>query len=206
MTCHKCPHDREISRLRAICSKCQLGDKCAVSGTFSLDAMTDGAIDDPRMRAQRAAVLQAHATFNPDDLDEAQTPETDAERAHDAFISILADLSQVPYERLYDLLRLVRSFDGLDRKEFALVQHFLNGGTMASYARAENLSKQTAFARCKALFRHKPIFQAIANGLLGKLKGGRKATEKLSQLTLFDFAGEPKTAQPVSSTGAREAG
>ena len=208
MTCHRCPHNREIARLREICSKCELGDACAVSGTFSLDAMTDGAIDDPRMRAQRAAGLQANATFNPDEIDQPAAPETPEQRAHDAFVSLLADLSQVPYESLYDLISLVRQFDGLDKREFTLVQHFLNGGTMASYARAENLSKQTAFARCKALFRHKPLFKAIANGLLGKLKGGRKAQPKAVQPTLFDFASgdQPKPFQheTVSSTGARE--
>ncbi len=194
MTCHRCPNSKEIARLREACMKCELGDASAVSGTFSLDAMTDGAIDDPRMRAQRAAGLQSQSTFNPDEIDEPPTPETPEQRARDAFVSLLAHLSQVPYEHLCDLISLVRQFDGLDRREFALVQHFLNGGTMASYARAENLSKQTAFARCKALFRHKPLFRSIANGLLGKLKGGRRAQPKAVQPTLFDSAsaGRPK--------------
>ena len=190
MTCHKCPHNREIERLRAICSKCELGDKCAVSGTFSLDAMTDGAIDDPRMRAKRAAGLEASTTFNPDAIDDPAAAEASQEEIdRDAFIMLLADISAVNYERIHDLITLVRAFEGLDRKEFELIQHFLNRGTMASYARAFGLSKQTAHARCKALFRHKPVFKAIANGLLGKLKGGRVST-KAEQPTLFDFMAE----------------
>ena len=190
MTCHKCPHNREIERLRAICSKCELGDKCAVSGTFSLDAMTDGAIDDPRMRAQRAAGLAASTTFNPDTIDDPAAAEASQEEIdRDAFIMLLADISTVDYERIHDLITLVHAFEGLDRKEFELVQHFLNRGTMASYARAFGLSKQTAHARCKALFRHKPVFKAIANGLLGKLKGGRVST-KVKQPMLFDFMAE----------------
>ena len=189
MTCHKCPHNREIARLRAICSKCELGDKCAVSGTFSLDAMTDGAIDDPRMRAQRAAGLEASTTFNPDTIDDPAATASQEETDRDAFIMLLADISAVKYERIHELQTLVRAFEGIDRKEFELVQHFLNRGTMASYARAFGLSKQTAHARCKALFRHKPVFKAIANGLLGKLKGGRVST-KAEQPTLFDFMAE----------------
>ena len=192
MTCHKCPHNAEIERLRAICSKCELGDKCAVSGTFSLDNMTDGAVDDPRMRARRAAGLKSSATFNPDAIDEPAEGSADDER--DTFITLLADLSAVKYERVSELITLVRAFEGLDRKEFMLVQHFLNRGTMASYARAFGLSKQTAHARCKALFRHKPVFRAISNGLLGKLKGGRKSV-KAEQPTLFDFmAGKERKA------------
>jgi len=189
MTCHKCPHNAEIDRLRAICSKCQLGDKCAVSGTYSLDNMTEGAIDDPRMKAKRAAGLESATTFDPAEMDEPPAAESPEERDRDAFVMLLADISAVSYERVGDLVRLVRAFEGLDRKEVELVQHFLNRGTMASYARAFGLSKQTAWARCKALFRHKPVFQSIANGLLGKLKGGRKPTAA-EQPTLFDFAAE----------------
>lgn len=187
MTCHRCPHNAEIERLRAICSKCQLGDKCAVSGTFSLDNMTDGAIDDPRMKAQRAAGLASSASFDPSAIGDPPSPETQEERDRDAFVMLLADVAAVSYERVNDLVRLVRAFEGLDREEVELVQHFLNGGTMTSYARAFGLSKQTAHARCKALFRHKPVFKVIANGLLGKLKGGRKPAV-VEQPTLFDFS------------------
>ena len=190
MTCHKCQHNAEIERLRAICSKCELGDKCAVSGTFSLDNMTDGAIDDPRMDAKRAAGLKTCATFNPDGMDEPAERADPAQEARDAFVVLLADLSAIRYENVNSLITLVNAFAGLGCKEFDLVRHFLNGGTMASYARAFGLSKQTAWARCKALFRHKPVFKSIANGLLGKLKGGRKAKPKLEQQTLFDFTNE----------------
>ena len=195
MTCHRCPHNAEIERLRAICSKCQLGDKCAVSGTYSLDNMTDGALDDPRMRAKRAAGLQCSAAFDPDGIDEPAGQEDPAQETRDAFVLLLADLSAIRYDNVHDLITLVNAFAGLDRKEFDLVRHFLNGGTMASYARAFGLSKQTAWARCKALFRHKPVFKSIANGLLGKLKGGRKAKPKEEQQTLFDFANDEAAAR-----------
>lgn len=197
MTCHRCPHNAEIARLREICSKCELGDGCAVSGTFSLDAMTDGAIDDPRMRARRAAGLRSSASFDPDGLDADDADDADAlreEADRDAFTALLADLSAVRYERVHDLITLVRAFAGLDRREFGLVRHFLNGGTMASYARAYGLSKQTAHARCKALFRRRPVFRSIANGLLGKLKGGRRAGQRERQQTLFDFARDAANA------------
>lgn len=186
MTCHRCPHNAEIARLRETCTKCRLGDACAVSGTFSLDAMTEGAVDDPRMRARRAAGTRDNAAFDPGAIDEPPPADDPRAEAHDAFVSLLAAVSQVPYERLGDLARLVRAFEGLDRREFGIVRHFLAGGTMASYARAEGLSKQTAFARCKALFARHPHFKAAANGLLGRMKGGRRARPKTAQPTLFD--------------------
>ncbi len=193
MTCHRCQHNAEIERLRAICSKCELGDKCAVSGTFSLDAMTDGWIDDPRMRAKRAAGLRSSADFDPCAIDEPAAGASRDDMDRDAFTALLADLSAVRYERVHDLATLVRAFEGLDRMEFGLVRHFLNGGTMSSYARANGLSKQTAHARCKALFRRRPVFRSIANGLLGKLKGGRMAAG--TQQTLFDFGNAADAAE-----------
>lgn len=191
MFCHKCPHSAEIDRLREICTRCKLGDACAVSGTYSLDNMTEGAIDDPSMKARRAAGVKAHNELEPF-FDEPPAPETPEQQARDTFITLLADLSAVQFERLRDLLAIVRAFEGLDKKEFQLVQHFLNGGTMTSYAHAFGLSKQTAHARCKALFRHKPVFKAIANGLLGKLKGGRKPAKRTEEQTFFDFGESAK--------------
>lgn len=188
MTCHKCPHNAEIERLREICSRCKLGDACAVSGTFSLDNMTDGAIDDQRMRARRAAGFEVAATFNPDEIDEPAGEETPEQRARDAFVSLLADLSQIPYESLYDVIRIIKVFEGINQQDFELVQHLLNGGTQASYARAFGQTKQTTWARCEALFARHPVFRSIENGMAGKLKGGRKAQPKAVQPTLFEYA------------------
>ena len=89
--------------------------------------------------------------------------------------------------RHYDLAAV---FQTLTRPEFEIVAHLLNGGTMIGYAEAHGLTKQTAFARIKALFKARPVFRAIANGGLGRGKGGRKPTERAKyQPDLFDLKG-----------------
>ena len=45
MTCTRCKHDAEIARLRAICSKCRLGEYVPGGDKVSLDAVIDGAAD-----------------------------------------------------------------------------------------------------------------------------------------------------------------
>ena len=81
-------------------------------------------------------------------------------------------------------------FRGLTRQEFGIVAHLLNGGTMTGYAEANGLTKQTAFARIKALFRAHPAFRAIANGGLTHGKGGRKAAPRaVTQPDLFGLEG-----------------
>lgn len=186
MTCHNCQHNAEIERLREICTSCALGDKCATSGTFSLDAMTEGAIDTPGMRARRAAGVADRSAFDPSSIDGVEGP-TEAELERDALVRLLADLAAIPYGKLDHVIKLVRAFEGVGEVDFGLVQHFLNGGTMTTYAREFGLSKQTAWARCKALFRRHPVFKEVSNGLLGKLKGGRrKAAADMAQAE-FDF-------------------
>lgn len=194
MTCTKCRHNREIAqlvkeqtRLREICSKCRLGQEVAGDGSISLDTIHDGTLD------RVAKVAPGHSTsytFDPGTIDEPQK-EPDAEtRTRNALQTMLACVAALPYEQVTRLAQVGDIFKTLTRQEFEIVAHLLNGGTMIAYADAHGLTKQTAFARIKALFKAHPVFRAIANGGLTHGKGGRVAEPRPDyQTDFFDKLG-----------------
>jgi len=150
MTCHKCPHNAKIERLRAICSKCQLGDKCAVSGTTSLDALTDGALETGNLRAKMAADVSSVATFNPDELD---APADDAARR------VVPSMPEEAEEYVLELLRL---FAALTLADVLVVHGLLRGWGVMRMANMYGESKQTIFARVKVAMRRNPWISPLA--------------------------------------------
>lgn len=189
MTCTKCRHNREIARLaeaqarlREICSKCRLGEDLAGDGSVSLDVIHDGTVGRV---AKVAPNHPASCTYDPGEIDEQrQEPDTEM-RANDALTTLLACVAALPYEQVARLAKVADVFQTLTRQEFEIVAHFLNGGTMIGYAESHGLTKQTAFARIKALFKARPIFKAIANGGLTHGKGGRVAIPRPKYQTDF---------------------
>lgn len=189
MTCTKCRHNREIARLaeeqarlREICSKCRLGEDLAGDGSVSLDVIHDGTVGRV---AKVAPNHPASCTYDPGEIDEQrQEPDTEM-RANDALTTLLACVAALPYEQVARLAKVADVFQTLTRTEFEIVAHFLNGGTMIGYAEAHGLTKQTAFARIKALFKARPIFKAIANGGLTHGRGGRVAIPRPKYQTDF---------------------
>lgn len=189
MTCAKCRHNREIARLaeeqarlREICSKCRLGEDLAGDGSVSLDVIHDGTVGRV---AKVAPNHPASCTYDPGEIDEQrQEPDTEM-RANDALVTLLACVAALPYEQVARLAKVADVFQTLTRQEFEIVAHFLNGGTMVGYAEAHGLTKQTAFARIKALFKARPIFKAIANGGLTHGRGGRVAIPRPKYQTDF---------------------
>lgn len=189
MTCTKCRHNREIARLaeeqarlREICSKCRLGEDLAGDGSVSLDVIHDGTVGRV---AKVAPNHPAYCTYDPGEIDEQrQEPDTEM-RANDALATLLACVAALPYEQVARLAKVADVFQTLTRPEFEIVAHFLNGGTMIGYAEAHGLTKQTAFARIKALFKARPIFKAIANGGLTHGRGGRVAIPRPKYQTDF---------------------
>ena len=183
MTCHNCRHNREIARLREICSKCRLGEEIAGDGSVSLDAIHDGTVDRV---AKVAPNHQTSYTPDPGEIDEPKREPDEATRTRETLTTLLACVAAMPYEQVGRLAILADIFKTLTRQEFEIVAHFLNGGTMTTYAEAYGLTKQTAFARIKELFATRPIFKAIANGGLMRGTGGRKAAPReYTQLDLF---------------------
>ena len=177
MTCTKCRHSREIARLaeeqarlREVCSKCRLGEDVAGDGSVSLDAIHDGTLSRVASVSPERATS---CTFDPGEIDErGKGPDKDT-RTEDTLATLLSCAASLPYEHVTRLARVADVFRGLTRQEFGIVSHFLNGGTLIGYAEANGLSKQTAFARIKALFKARPVFRSIANGGLTHGKGGR---------------------------------
>lgn len=178
MICTKCQHRQEIdrlledqARLREICSQCALGENVAGDGSVSLDAIRDGTAGKI---LKVAPGYRAYDTFDPGEIGE-PPKEPDAEtRTMDTLQTLLACVAALPYEHIGRLGQIADVFKGLSEREFEIVAHLLNGGTMTGYAKAHGLTRQTAFARINALFKAHPVFKAIANGRLFKGRGGRR--------------------------------
>ena len=191
MTCTKCRHSREIARLAAeqerlrdICSKCRLGEEIAGDGSVSLDAIHDGTLS--RVASVSPERSTAY-TFDPCEIEERMQDPDEWTRTKDALATILACVASMPYEQVVRLAKVAEVFRGLTRQEFGIVAHLLNGGTLIGYADANGLSKQTAFARIKSLFKARPVFRSIANGGLTHGKGGRAAAQQaVCQGDFFD--------------------
>ena len=170
--------------MREICSKCRLGEDLPGDGSVSLDVIHDGTVDRV---ANVVPNYPTSYTYDPGEIDDPR-PEPDAEtRVKDALTTLLACVAAMPYEQVARLSKVAEVFQTLTRPEFEIVAHLLNGGTMIGYAEAHGLTKQTAFARIKALFKARPIFKAIANGGLIHGKGGRVAMPRPErQMDFFD--------------------
>ena len=194
MTCHNCNHSREIARhlkerarLAAFCSKCTMSEHLPGDGSISLDSILDSTVG---RIAKVAANHPTTYTFDPGEIDEPRHEPDEETKTRDALTTLLACVSELPYNQISKLATLCDVFRRLSQPEFEIVAHLLRGGTMTEYAEANGLTKQTAFARIKALFSAHPVFRSIANGGLTHGKGGRKAAERTYQPTLFDFADE----------------
>ena len=194
MTCHNCKHSREIARhlkerarLAAFCSKCTMSEHLPGDGSISLDSILDSTVG---RIAKVAANHPTTYTFDPGEIDEPRHEPDEETKTRDALTTLLACVSELPYNQISKLATLCDVFRRLSQPEFEIVAHLLRGGTMTEYAEANGLTKQTAFARIKALFSAHPVFRSIANGGLTHGKGGRKAAERTYQPTLFDFADE----------------
>jgi len=180
MTCNRCRHNREIARLvqeqgrlREICSKCRLGDDIQGDASVSLDTIQDGTLG----RVVKVAPnVSTSYTFDPGTIDERPGAVDEKTQTMDALTTLLACVASLPYAQLARLVAVAKVFEQLERQEFEIVAHLLGGGTMIGYAEAHGLTKQTAHARIKTLFRKFPIFRSIATGLLTHGKGGRQAT------------------------------
>ena len=191
MTCAKCRHSREIARLaeeqarlRDICSKCRLGEDIAGHGSVSLDAIHDGTLTRVASVSPERATSN---TFDPGEIDERLKGAAEETSTKDTLATILACVATLPYEQVARLAKVAEVFRGLTRQEFGIVSHLLNGGTLIGYAEANGLSKQTAFARIKALFKSRPLFRSIANGGLTRGKGGRASSQQaVCQGDFFD--------------------
>ena len=149
MTCHSCPHDREIARLREVCAKCRLSD-VAVNGTTSLDAITDDALETGALRVKVAAGVSTVTAFNPDELD---AP------ADDAAGRAMPSMPEAAEEYVLELLR---RFSSLTLADVLVVHGFLRGWGVMRMAVMYGESKQAISARVKKAIRRNPWIEPLA--------------------------------------------
>ncbi len=149
MTCHSCPHDREIARLRETCAKCRLSD-VPTHGTYSLDNMTDGAIETGVLRAKVAAGVSVVTTFNPDGIDEPPANDT-AGRA----------LPSMPESAEEYVLELLRLFASLTLADVLVVHGLLRGWGIIRMADEYGESKQAIWARVRSAIRRHPWIASL---------------------------------------------
>ena len=149
MTCHSCPHDREIARLRETCVKCRLSD-VAVSGTTSLDAITDGALETGQLQAKIAAGVSSVATFNPDEQDAS---------ADDAAGRVAPSM---PEEAEEYVLELLRRFASMTLADVLVVHGLLRGWGIMRMADVYGESKQAISARVKKAIQRNPWISPLA--------------------------------------------
>lgn len=144
MTCTHCKHNREIARLRAICSKCRLGEDLAGDGSVSLDAVIDGTEDNflPLVPGFSMA-----STFDPADTLDGERPAA----------------SDLPFseETCEALLRLVHEFAQLPPVVAQVFHALLNRRTVKDVAVELGWSKQRLHDNVKKAVARFPAFAAV---------------------------------------------
>lgn len=200
---------QEESRLRETCSKCTLGESVAGDGSISLDHIHDGTADKILKIAPGYSTTY---TFDPGEIGEPPQEPDPETKTRETLQTLLACVAELPYEHVSRLAKIADVFKDLSPLQFEIVAHLLNGGTAIGYARAHGLTKQTAFARIKTLFKTHPIFKAIANGKLLHGTGGRKAAPRdipaapnVPQAPCEREGGQPLYAPHPEATGAPQA-
>jgi len=182
MTCHSCPHDREIARLRAICMRCTLSD-VPTHDTTSLDAVTDGAIETGELRAKVAADVSAVATFNPDGIDEP---------ADDAAGRVLPSMPEGAEEYVLELLR---RFAALTLADVLVVHGFMRGWGIVRMADRYGESKQAIWARVRAAIRRHPWIATLNE--FCKYQTWRNGAEIVADRTSYANDGDKTGAEWV---------
>ena len=144
MTCTHCKHNREIARLRAICSKCRIGEDLAGDGSVSLDAVIDGTEDAFLPLAPGVSMA---STFDPaETLDGERTapsPRPFSQETTDA------------------LLRLVHEFAQLPPVVASVLHGLLNRRTVTDVSKQFGWSKQRVHFHVKTALRRFPMFAAV---------------------------------------------
>ena len=144
MTCTRCKHDAEIARLRAICSKCRLGEYVPGGDNVSLDAVIDGAADRILDVAPGVATV---STFDPADTLDGERPAA----------------SGFPFSEETEeaLLRLVHEFAQLPPLVAQVTHALLNRRTIQDVAEEIGWSKQLLHYHLKKAVARFPAFAAV---------------------------------------------
>ena len=158
MTCTQCKHDAEIARLRAICSKCRLGEYVPGGDKVSLDAVIDGAADRILDVAPGVATV---STFDPADTLDGERP---------------AAASGFPFSEETEeaLLRLVHEFAQLPPLVAQVTHALLNRRTVHDVAEEIGWSNQLLHYHLKKAVARFPAFAAVYRAVRNTHKNSRR--------------------------------
>ena len=144
--CHRCKHNLEIERLRAVCQACR------------------GPSDDFGRHLHMDASAKVLSFVNKNiALDYTHEPSRQIE------------LNGITPKARDELLSALYAFTSLSDCEAVVVRRLLCGERLVDIARTLGLTKQAIQSRWKRILRKGPIFLSLANGLIGKRRGVTKA-------------------------------
>ena len=152
--CHKCPHHRDIERLRSICAACP-GASDNFGGDVHFQASPDGTGELVLGNGRKNRI--------PPDY----SPNTPTKSRVDV----------PPQTRTY-LFRLLQEFSELTDAQASIACRMLRGETVTQMARGMGMTKEAVFSRWKSLCARSPVWASLANGSMGLRGGGRKADTK----------------------------
>jgi hypothetical protein len=164
--CHKCKHQREIDRLRKICSACPgASDNFGRNVHFQASPDGTGELVLGKGRNRRVA-----PDWQPNEPTESRVA--------------------VPPEARVYLFRLLQEFSQLTDAQASIACRMLRGETIIQMSRGMGMTKEAVFARWKSLCAQSPVWASLSNGSMGLRGGGRKpvAANKQGDVQLELFA------------------
>ena len=96
-----------------------------------------------------------------------------------------------PAER-ENLLRVIYKFSSLTYDEAGMVCLMMQGRGLQQIANERRQSIQAVHARWKALVKRDPVWESLANCMIGSGRGRKKAKKNFKQMDLFDTTGGAK--------------
>ncbi len=149
-SCHKCPYQPEIDRLRSICAACP-GASDNFGGMVHLQAAKDGSGE---LVLHDGANVRTAPDYCPNE-------------------STTSRIDCPPAARDY-LLRLLAEFSSLSDQQAVVACRMLRGETITQMAKSLGMTKEAVFSRWKSLCAKSPAWAALSNGSMGLRGGGRK--------------------------------
>lgn len=91
-----------------------------------------------------------------------------------------------------NLLRVIYKFSSLSYDEAGMVCLMMQGRGLQQIANERRQSIQAVHARWKALVKRDPVWESLANCMIGSGRGRKKAKKNFKQMDLFDTTGGAK--------------
>ena len=169
--CLKCAHAKAIARLRKKCLACSIGQpSCGLShGGRSFVSMDS--VDNPALVLAKGGVA----------ADFVLPGEVLADKEDPLPEPVNTDLGADERE---NLLRVLSKFASLKWDDAGLVCRMLAGKTHEEIARERKVAPQNIHSRWKRVIKKDPVWEALANGMIGSGRGRKPTPRRVTQLLL----------------------